>query len=140
MFLIVVVCFALEHESGDTCRYKTRLVPKGFAQMYRTDYSETFCFVVRQDSVRILISIAVNCGTLFNQFHIGTAFLNGKFDEVIFMRQQVSLALPDSIREPQTKLSGCDYYHKLFTIQQCSVSVEKSILAWDMSSIRIFPE
>ena len=67
--------------------YKARLVAKGFSQKYGTDYLETFAPVVRQDSVRTLISVAVNCGMLLHQFDVETAFLNGKLDEVIFMKQ-----------------------------------------------------
>ena len=74
-------------ESGEACRFKARLVAKGFSQKYGTDYLETFAPVVRHDSIRCLISIAVNRGMLLHQFDVETAFLNGKLDETIFMKQ-----------------------------------------------------
>ena len=39
-------------------RYNVRLVAKGYSQKYGMDYDETFCAVVRQESLRTLIVFA----------------------------------------------------------------------------------
>ena len=40
---------------GSVQRYKARLVAQGFTQKYGTDFDETFCPVVRQESLRFLM-------------------------------------------------------------------------------------
>ena len=39
--------------------YKACLVAQGFSQKFGTDYDETFCPVVRQESLRALIALGV---------------------------------------------------------------------------------
>ena len=68
-------------------RYKARLVAQGFSQKYRTDYDETFCPVVRLESLRTMISLAVQHGLKLHQVDVTTAFLNGKLEEEVYMRQ-----------------------------------------------------
>ena len=38
--------------------YKARIVAQGYTQKYGTDYDETFCLVVRQESLRVLLGAA----------------------------------------------------------------------------------
>ena len=48
------------HPDGTIARHKARLVARGFTQAYGIDYTETFLPVVRLNSVRVLLSLAVN--------------------------------------------------------------------------------
>lgn len=72
---------------GSTERYKARLVAQGFTQSYGTDYDETFCPVVRQESLRVLIALSVQYGLKLHQVDVTTAFLNGNLEEEIYMKQ-----------------------------------------------------
>ncbi len=71
---------------GSVARYKARLVAQGYTQRYGTDYDETFCPVVRQESLRTLMALSVQYGLKLHQIDVTTAFLNGTLEEV-FMRQ-----------------------------------------------------
>ena len=70
---------------GTVERYKARLVAQGYAQRYGLDYDETFCPVVRQESLRVLIALSVKSGLKVHQVDVTTAFLNGTLEEV-FMK------------------------------------------------------
>ena len=73
--------------NGSIERYKARLVAQGFSQKYGTDYDETFCPVVRLESFRTIVALAVQYGLKVHQIDVTTAFLNGELKEVVYMRQ-----------------------------------------------------
>ena len=68
-------------------RYKARLVARGFTQKYGTDYDETFCPVVRMESLRALLALSVQLGLQLHQVDVTTAFLNGELEEEVYMQQ-----------------------------------------------------
>ena len=72
---------------GSIERYKARLVAQGFNQKYGSDYDETFCPVVRQESLRTLIALSTQNGLLLHQVDVTTAFLNGSLEEEVYMRK-----------------------------------------------------
>ena len=74
-------------EDGSVQRYKARLVAQGFTQKYGTDFDETFCPVVRQESLRLLMALSVQHGLTLHQIDVTTAFLNGKLDKKVYMHQ-----------------------------------------------------
>ena len=57
-------------------RYKARLVAQGFTQKPGLDYDETFCPVVRFESLRTLAAMAVQDGLILHQIDVTSAFLN----------------------------------------------------------------
>ncbi|GMF35038.1 unnamed protein product [Phytophthora fragariaefolia] len=70
---------------GSIDKYRTRLVTKGFAQQYGVDYMETFSPVIRHDSIRTTLALAVQLHWGHLQLDVQTAFLNSDLDEVIFV-------------------------------------------------------
>ncbi|GAB1600790.1 hypothetical protein Ahia01_000357100 [Argonauta hians] len=66
---------------GNMEHYKARLVAQGFLQKQGIDYDETFCPVVRFESVRTVIALAAQHDLKLHQLDIATAFLNGNLHE-----------------------------------------------------------
>ena len=73
--------------SGEISRYKTRLVAQGFAQKPGIDFTETFVPVAKTDSIRFLLAFATAQDFEIHQVDVKSAFLNGKFQETIYMSQ-----------------------------------------------------
>ena len=70
---------------GSIERYKARLVPKGLAQIYGVDYQETLALVAKINSIRILLSVAINFDWPLYQRDVKNAFLIGEMEEALFM-------------------------------------------------------
>ena len=48
---------------------------------------ETFCAVVRQESLHLLMALSVQHGLTLHQIDVTNAFLNEKLDKEIYMHQ-----------------------------------------------------
>ena len=73
--------------NGETTRFKARLVARGFEQTDGVDFVETFAPVVRWETIRILVAIAVHLNWPIHQLDVLTAFLNGILKEDVYMLQ-----------------------------------------------------
>lgn len=71
---------------GNLCKYKARLVARGFSLKYLLDYDETFAPVARITTFRIMLVFANQNSLLVHQMDVKTAFLNGVLNEEIFMK------------------------------------------------------
>ena len=67
--------------------YKARFVAKGYSQVYGIDYHETYTSVLQQQSLRLLITIAVNNQWEIYQRDFKTAYLNAPLLTPIYIRQ-----------------------------------------------------
>ena len=66
---------------------KLDLLQKGFRQVQRVDYNETFSPVAMLKSVRIMLAIAAFYDYEIWQMDVKTAFLNGFLEEELYMMQ-----------------------------------------------------
>ena len=78
---------AKTNENGEVVRHKARLVAKGFSQQPGIDYEETYAPVARLNSMRLLFAIAAKENLEVFQMDVETAFLYGKIDKEIYMKQ-----------------------------------------------------
>ena len=77
------------NSDGSIERYKARLVARGFDQKFGSDYDETFCPVVRLESLRTLIALSTQRGLELHHVDVHTAFLNGVLQEEVYMKQPI---------------------------------------------------
>ena len=74
--------FTIKYNSNGTLkRYKAQLVAKGFTQTFSIDYLETFALVAKSNTVKVLLSMAVNLDWPLQQLDVKNAFLNGDLEE-----------------------------------------------------------
>jgi Reverse transcriptase (RNA-dependent DNA polymerase) len=62
------------------------LVAKGYTQMYDVNYEETFGLVAKMNTVRILISCAINFSWDLYQLDVKNTFLHGDLKEEVYMK------------------------------------------------------
>ena len=68
-------------------RKKARFITKGFTQIFRIDYEETFSPVARFKTFRLLLSLAALHDWEIEALDVKTAYLFGELDEEIYMDQ-----------------------------------------------------
>jgi histone deacetylase 1/2 len=72
---------------GVADRSAVRLVAKGYSQAPGIDYSETFAPVVKKETFRLAVVLAVNQKLQISSLDVWVAFLNGDIQEDIYMDQ-----------------------------------------------------
>lgn len=99
-------------ENGLIERYKARLVAQGYSQRQGLDYEETFSPVVRFESVRTVVSLAISEKMKLHQMDVKTAFLNGELTEDVFMKQ------PEGFIKPGKENLVCRLKRSIYGLKQ----------------------
>ena len=80
--------FAVKYKpKGTVDRYKVRLVARDFSQEYGINYSETFSPVATLNSIRVILSIAINKSWQLCQLDVKNTFLYGELAEQVHIEQ-----------------------------------------------------
>jgi hypothetical protein len=70
---------------GSIDKFKARLVAKEFRQSKGIDFFDTYALVARISSIRTLVSLASIFNLEIHQMVVKTAFLNGYWNEEVYM-------------------------------------------------------
>ena len=82
--------WAFKHKKdalGKIARFKSRVVAKGYTQVYGVDYLDTFAPVAKLASLRIILAIAAVEDLEIHQMDVVAAFLAEELEELIYMEQ-----------------------------------------------------
>lgn len=101
-----------QRADGSLERYKARLVAKGYHQQPGLDYTETFSPVVKAQTIRIVISIAVTNNWPLLQLDAKSAFLHGALDEEVYMSQ------PPGFVDPMFLTHVCKLHKAIYGLKQ----------------------
>ncbi|RVW83269.1 Retrovirus-related Pol polyprotein from transposon RE1 [Vitis vinifera] len=105
--------FTIKYKAdGSVERFKVRLVARGFTQSYGIDYQETFAPVTKLNTIRILLSLAVNQDWCLQQLDIKNAFLNGDLEEEVYME------IPPGFEGSMAKNQVCKLQKSLYDLKQ----------------------
>ena len=73
---------------------KARLVAKGFSQVEGLDYDQVFSPVIRFESARLILAMAALEGWVLTGLDVRNAYLCGKLDKEIYMKQPEGFIVP----------------------------------------------
>ena len=104
-------------------RFKARLVAKGYTQQKDLDYNETFAPVIKQQSLRLLLAIAVEQECMIHHIDISTAFLYGEIEEEIYIE------IPEGLDNYQDKSKVLKLNKALYGLKQAPRAWNKKLVA-----------
>lgn len=106
-----------KHAYGTVERYKAQLVAKGFKQRYDIDYEHTFSHVVKDATIRVILSVSVSQGWILRQLYIKNVSLHGILEEEVYMKQ------PPRFEDPS-------FMHYIFKLHKSLYSLKQAPRAW----------
>jgi hypothetical protein len=96
-------------QDGTVERYKAHLGAKAFKQRHGIDYGDTFSPVVKPATIWLVLSLVVSRGWGLRQLDVQNAFLHGRLEEDVYMRQPpgyVDASKPDYVCKLDRALYG----------------------------------
>jgi hypothetical protein len=104
-------------------------VVKGYSQISRIDYEETFVPVTRYDSFHLILALAAHYNLELAQVDVKSAFLHGNLKEDIWMLPPPGIGLSSKILHLKKSLYGLKQAPNKWYDKLSSVLVEKGFIA-----------
>ena len=100
--------------AGKVEHYKTRLIAKGFTQVFGIDFYDMWAPMAKLGSICFLLATAAKHGWPIDMFNFHSAFLNGELDpdEEVYMEQ------PQGYEESDKKWYVCKLLKSLYGLKQ----------------------
>ena len=106
-------------ENENPVHFRAQLVAKGYSQIPRQDFDQTFSPVMRLDSLRNLIAIAAIHDLDMCILDVKSAYLHGDLDETIYMEQ------PKGFNDGTPQV--CLLIHSLYGLKQSGRAWNKTL-------------
>lgn len=100
------------HPDGSVSRYKARLVAKGFTQTPGIDFKETFAPVIKPQTIKVILTLALGHSWPLHQLDVNNAFLQGSLSEVVYMQQ------PPGFVDSQHPTHVCKLHKAIYGLRQ----------------------
>ena len=101
-----------QDEHGIVVHNKARLVAKGFLQVEGLDFGKTFAPIARLEAIRILLAFASHHCIKLYQMNVKSAFLNGIFNELVYVEQ------PPGFEDPRNPSHVYRLHKALYGLKQ----------------------
>ena len=124
MSLIVNGSFGLKESlMGLLDCYKARLVTKGFTQRPGIDFHSIFNPIIKPVTVRLVLALAIHKNWDMHQLDVNNAFMQGRLEEEVFMRQpldfeEVFIRQPPSFEHLDLSNHVCKLKKAIYGLQQ----------------------
>ena len=100
---------------------KARFIAKGFTQVFRIDYKNTFSLVARFKTLQLLLSLAVLHDWELEALDVKTAFLFGELKEEIYMNQ------PEGFMVKGKEFKVCYLQKAIYSLKQAALQWNKQL-------------
>ena len=97
---------------GTISRYKAQLIAKGYHQRLGINFSSTFSPVIKPQTIKVVLTIALSLGWALRQMDINKAFLHGNLTEEVYMHQ------PSGFVHPQFPNHVCKLKKAIYGLKQ----------------------
>ncbi|PKU68172.1 Retrovirus-related Pol polyprotein from transposon TNT 1-94 [Dendrobium catenatum] len=98
--------------NGQVDRFKARLVAQGCSQEFGVNYTETFSPVAKMVTIRVFLTVAIQNQWPVTQLDISNAFLHGKLEDEVFMKQ------PTGFIDSQQPNHVCKLHRSIYGLKQ----------------------
>ncbi|UYV75442.1 hypothetical protein LAZ67_13000282, partial [Cordylochernes scorpioides] len=100
---------------------KDRLIAVGCNQRYGVDYKESFSPVLKKESLRTIVALAIQQNLIIKTYDVKTAYLYGELEETVYMRQ------PDGFMQKGEENKVCKLEKSLYGLTQSGKCWNKKI-------------
>ena len=93
-------------ETGAVAKYKARITPKGYMQVYGVDYFEVFANTGKYKTLRVVLYIAASRDMELRQLDVPQAFTQATLDEEVYMDMPQGFGVDGMVCRLQKSLYG----------------------------------